>query len=556
MTEATISRESHTSSPTFRPELAFPRLTDDMLDRLRGYGIEEHFPKDTALFSRGQRDVDMFVVIQGTIEVYVREEHDTRTAVATLREMQFTGELDLLSSRRTLVDGCTATGCTLLRIERTELQRLMRTEGDIANLIMQATIWRRLGIIEQGFAGVLLVGDARGAETIQLQRFLVRNGYPYHMIDPQLQTEAHALPGADGVGITGFPAVVLMDGRVLQKPTIARLADELGITEAIDETVLHDVVVVGAGPSGLAAAVYAASEGLKTMVIDGTAPGGQAGTSSKIENYLGFPTGISGQELANRAQVQAQKFGARLAISRDVVSLTCNDGVHTVALEDGGRVRSRSVIVATGARYRKLDIENYARFEYQGIHYAATAMEASLAQNQEVAVIGGGNSAGQAAIFLSASASHVHLLIRGASLESSMSDYLIQRIAHSSKITLHSDSEVERLEGDAVLERVAWRHRSTGELEVYPVRNMFVMIGAAPNTEWLRGSLALDAKGFVLTGVDASAPQYSRYATSCEGVYAVGDVRSDSVKRVASAVGEGSVVISDVHRYLQAYRAS
>lgn len=545
----TFRRAEASSTPLFRPELAFPHLTDDMLVRLRSYGREERCESGTILFTRGQRDVDMFVVLGGSIEVYVRAEDDTRTAVATLGERQFTGELDLLSSRRNLVDGSTATDCTLLRVGRQELQRLMRTEGDIANLIMQATIWRRLGIIEQTFAGILLVGNSHAADTIQLQRFLVRNAYPYRLVDPGLE-EAQALLGSGVSTLDGLPAAVLIDGRVLQKPTIAELADELGITENLSEDLIYDVVVVGAGPSGLAAAVYAASEGLTTLVIDGIAPGGQAGTSSKIENYLGFPTGVSGQELANRAQVQAQKFGARMAVSRNVIALVCDAGVHKITLEGGATVRSRAVVIATGARYRKLDVENYARFEGQGIHYAATAMEASLCPGQEVAVVGGGNSAGQAAIFLSAAASHVHLLIRSHSLSRTMSNYLIQRIAHSLKITLHTETEIERLEGDSILESVTWRKRVIGVTETHAIGNIFVMIGAAPNTDWLRGSLALDAKGFILTGSDPHAGQDSRYATSCDGVFAVGDVRFDSVKRVASAVGEGSIVISDIHRYL------
>ena len=310
---------------------------------------------------------------------------------------------------------------------------------------------------------------------------------------------------------------------------------------------------MGAGPSGLAAAVYSASEGLSTLVIEGIAPGGQAGTSSKIENYLGFPTGVSGQELANRAQVQAQKFGARLAISRDVVAIDPDEDVHHLTLAGGSTVRSRAVVIATGAQYRKLTVPNYTRFEGQGVQYAATAMEAALCRNQEVAVVGGGNSAGQAAIFLSAAAKHVHLLIRGASLADTMSSYLITRIEQSAHITLHRYTEIERLEGDVSLECVTWIDRKTGLRETHRIPNIFIMIGAEPNTGWLYGTLALDKKGFVLTGT-AQAFENTRYATSVPGIYAVGDVRSDSVKRVASAVGEGSVVISDVHRYLSARR--
>ena len=535
-------------TPTFRPELAFPQLTDDMLARLREYGCEEVCARGTLLFTRGQRDVDMFVIVKGVVDIYV-EADSGRTSVTTLQDRQFTGELDLLSSRQNLVEARTAAPSELLVVNRQNLKRLMRSEGDIANLIMQATIWRRLGIIEQAFAGILLIGRANSADTIRLQRFLVRNGYPFRLNEPEANMPDGTHDHSESV-LEDLPAVVLVDGRILTNPTIAELADELGLTEALDEDRVYDVVIVGAGPSGLATAVYAASEGLRTLVIDGTAPGGQAGTSSKIENYLGFPTGVSGQELANRAQVQAQKFGARMAISRDVISLSCDEHVHTITLEGGAEVRSRSVVVATGARYRKLDVENYLRFEYQGIHYAATAMEASLCQAQEVAVVGGGNSAGQAAIFLSSVASHVHLLIRGASLSSTMSDYLVQRIENSSKITLHNYTEVQQLAGDPYLHAVTWRNSVTGALDKRNMTNMFVMIGAMPNTDWLRECLMLDDAGFVLTGSGVGTEPDSRYATSRHGVFAVGDVRAHSVKRVASAVGEGSVVVSEIHEYL------
>jgi thioredoxin reductase (NADPH) len=343
-----------------------------------------------------------------------------------------------------------------------------------------------------------------------------------------------------------LPAAVLPGHRVLGAPTILALADALGLSEPLDGAEMCDVAIVGAGPAGLAAAVYAASEGLTTIIIEGNSPGGQAGTSSKIENYLGFPTGISGQELANRAQVQAQKFGARLVVSRQVTAMECQDSACRLLLEGGRSVTARSVIVATGARYRKLDVPKYEFFETQGIHYAATPMEAAICVDQQVVVVGGGNSAGQAAIFLSQSAQHVHLLIRADSLASSMSDYLIHRITSSAKITLHARSEIVRLEGDAILQEVTWSTGS-GCTETRQIGNVFVMIGASPNTEWLRGVLGLDEKGFVETGTLGGFP--SIYATTLPGVFAVGDVRARSVKRVASAVGEGSVVVSDVHRY-------
>ena len=535
----------------FRPEMAFPYLTEDMIERLRGYGFLQTCPADTPLWARGEREVDMFVILKGEIEVYEQGEDGRKKSVSHLREGQFSGELDLLSARRTLVDGCALTECDLLRVPRSELQRLMRAEGDIANLIMQATIWRRLGILERSFAGIVLLGHGTAAETIQLQRFLTRNGYPHRLLEPTAEQSAKAEALDPSTDEDLLPAIVLADGRVLHRPTIAELADELGLTEELDPAFTFDLAVVGAGPSGLAAAVYGASEGLSTLVIEGIAPGGQAGTSSKIENYLGFPTGVSGQELATRAQVQAQKFGARLAISRDVVAMNHSQGVHHLTLAGGATVSARAVVIATGAQYRKLTAENYERFEGQGIQYAATAMEATLCRDREVVVVGGGNSAGQAAVFLSGIAKHVHLIIRRGSLAETMSRYLISRIESAARITLHPNTEIEHLDGDNVLRCATWVNRETGERETRMVASVFVMVGAEPNTGWLYGTLALDNKGFVITGTE-KAFESTRYATSVPGIYAVGDVRSDSVKRVASAVGEGSVVVADVHRYLAA----
>jgi thioredoxin reductase (NADPH) len=339
----------------------------------------------------------------------------------------------------------------------------------------------------------------------------------------------------------------------LARPTITELADVLGITELPDSGMIYDVVVVGAGPAGLAAAVYAASEGLCTLVIEGIAPGGQAGTSSRIENYLGFPTGISGQQLASRAQLQALKFGVQFAISRETVTVDQTGGVHKLTLAGGIPVHTRSVVVASGAQYRKLSVTNYKQFENRGIYYAATAMESVLCRDREIVVVGGGNSAGQAAMFLSGVAKHVHHVVRGPSLASTMSQYLVSRIESSSHITLHTDSEIEKLEGDSSLESVSWTNRKTGETTAMPIGSIFVMIGAEPNSGWLFGTVKLDKKGFVLTGGEDGFER-TPYATSVPGIFAVGDIRANSVKRIASAVGEGSVVISDVHRYLADHR--
>jgi thioredoxin reductase (NADPH) len=345
----------------------------------------------------------------------------------------------------------------------------------------------------------------------------------------------------------------MSDGRVLARPSITALADELGITELPDSEMVYDVTVVGAGPAGLAAAVYAASEGLSTLVVEGIAPGGQAGTSSKIENYLGFPTGISGQQLGSRAHLQALKFGVHFAISREIVSAQQVDGIHRLMLAGGITAASRSVVIASGAQYRRLAVENHTEFENRGVYYAATAMESLLCGQREIIVVGGGNSAGQAAIFLAGVAKHVHHIVRASSLESTMSRYLISRIDRSPHITLYTDTEIEKLEGELTLDLVTWTNRKTGESTTRPISRVFVMIGAEPNSGWLYGTVKLDKKGFVITG-GADGFENTPYATNIAGIYAVGDVRANSVKRVASAVGEGSVVISDVHRYLAEHR--
>lgn len=546
------SEASAWSVPDPRPDLAFPKLTEEMIERLRPYGAEETFPGNVHLYGSGERGADMFVVLDGQIDMTLPAANGETKVIAHHQRYDFSGELNLLTCQGSLVDARTIGECRLLRIPRSDLHRLMRAEGEIANLIMQATIWRRIGIISEADAGVVLNGRAGDVETIQLQRFLLRNTYPHRIVETKESAELGDHPSANE---SNLPAVVLSDGRVLHRPTISQLADELGITELPDPGLIYDVTVVGAGPSGLAAAVYAASEGLCTIVIEGIAPGGQAGTSSKIENYLGFPTGISGQRLASRAQLQSLKFGVQFAISRRVISAEQVDGIHRLTLEGGIPVCSRSVVVASGAQYRTLSVPNNSQYENRGIYYAATAMESLLCRDSEVIVVGGGNSAGQAAMFLSGIAKHVYHIIRGDSLATSMSQYLMSRIENSSHITLCPNCEIEKLEGESSLERVTWKNRLTGERTVKSIGSVFVMIGAEPNSGWLFGSVRLDKKGFIVTG-GTDGFENTPYATNVPGIFAVGDVRSKSVKRVASAVGEGSVVISDVHRYLADHRNS
>ena len=544
------------NNPDFRPDLAYPKLTEEMIERLRAYGQEETFPANAPLFTHGERQVDMFVILDGDIDISLKPENGVAKVIAHHHKYDFSGELNLLNSQGSLVEARTVSPSRLLRIPRQELQRLMRSEGEIANLITSATIWRRIGLLGEA-TGVVLTGHAGDAEMTQLQRFFIRNNYPHRILEVPADLAAPTDPAVSDDVLSdpesSLPAVVLSDGRILHRPTITQLADELGITELPDPELIYDVTVVGAGPSGLAAAVYAASEGLCTIVVEGTAPGGQAGTSSKIENYLGFPTGISGQRLASRAQLQALKFGVRFAISREVITAEQIDGIHKLTLAGDIPVCSRSVVVASGAQYRKLSVENYAQFENRGIYYAATAMESLLCREHEVIVVGGGNSAGQAAIFLSGIAKHVHHIVRGKSLAATMSQYLISRIESSTHITLHTTSEIVKLEGESSLECVTWINRRTGESTTKPIGSVFVMIGAEPNSGWLFGTVKLDKKGFILTG-GTDGFENTPYATSVPGMFAVGDVRSASVKRVASAVGEGSVVISDVHRYLADHR--
>jgi thioredoxin reductase (NADPH) len=529
----------------FRWELAFPALTEDIVARLQAYGDQESFPAGAVLYTHGDRKIDMFVVLDGEVEICLPSTDGDSKVFARYSKHNFTGEFNLLNSQGALVEARTIAPSTLLRISRTRFERLMRMEGDIANVIVAACIWRRIGIVKAASGGVILQGRSGDDQMMLLQRFFVRNNYPHRIVNVSAEeTENDRAP---------LPAVILSDGRTMRRPSIPELADELGITELPDPEMTCDVAVVGAGPAGLAAAVYAASEGLCTTVIEGMAPGGQAGASSKIENYLGFPAGISGQQLATRAQLQALKFGVQFAISREVMTVEQLDGIHKLTLQGGHQICARTVVVASGAQYRKLGVENYLKYENRGLYYAATAMESELCRDHEVIIVGGGNSAGQASLFLSGIAKHVYHLVRGPSFAETMSQYLISRVENSSHITVHTKSEIVELDGEPSLERVTWANLNTGERTVRNISTVFVMVGAEPNTGWLFGTVRLDKKGFILTG-GTDGFDKSPYATSMPGIYAVGDARANSVKRVASAVGEGSVVVSYIHRYLADHR--
>jgi thioredoxin reductase (NADPH) len=536
--------ESDPASPDARQAQTYPHLNRDMMERIAAYGSEEVLPAGTVLFERGQRSIDFFVLVEGSIEMFDYDRRQPHVFV-TLEPRQFTGELHLFNGRQVLVSGRTGSQSRVIRIRPPDFRRLTAGEPDIGEIIMRAFVLRRMGLIRHATGGAILIGPSHAADTLRLRRFLTRNGLPHRLLDTDEDPAAEGFLDCFSLNPADMPVVIADCSHVLRNPDNAALADALGLTEALDATHVWDVAIVGAGPAGLASAVYAASEGLDTIVIEGMAPGGQAGTSSKIENYLGFPTGISGQALAGRAQIQAQKFGAHLEISRNAVALDCAGDPFRLRLDDGQVVKARSVVVATGARYRKLDVADYARFEGQGIHYAATAMEAQLCAGQEAIVVGGGNSAGQAAMFLSRHAAHVHILVRADGLGATMSDYLVRRIHQSPRCTLHTHTEITGLQGDERLRGVTWTNVLDRTSESRPVANVFVLIGAEPNTDWLDGCLELDRQGFVVTGNGASP-----YATTRPGVFAVGDVRSGSVKRVAASVGEGSVVVAAIHRFL------
>ena len=546
------------SDPQVRQTEAFPSLTADQVERVAGFGVVQRLPRGTVLYAPGARTIDFFVVLDGFVEYFVSRGAEQQV-VHVAGQQQFTGELNLFNDRATLVGGRMGCDGRVARLNGAQFRRLLAAEPDIANVVMRAFIRRRERIIVLGHTAVTIIAPRDSAKSLQLRRFLDRNRQPYLVADPEVDSETAAVLSELGVAIDDTPAVVCGDGRVLVCPTPRELGDCLGIAEPLDPQHVADVGVVGAGPAGLAAAVYSASEGLDTVVLEADAPGGQASTSSRIENYLGFPIGISGRDLAHRAQVQAQKFGARIIVPRTVVRLVTDSRPYVLELDDGSQVRAHTVVIATGARYRSLRLANIERFEGCGVHYAATAVESELCEGDDAAVVGGGNSAGQAAVFLSRLANHVHILVRGDGLASSMSDYLIRRIeAAPERITVHPHTEVTALDGDRHLDTVTWRDRVTGQCRTCHIPNVFLMLGAAPNTEWLT-CVALDDKGFVRTGVSAASddPASSHalsqpLATSCPGIFAVGDVRSGSIKRVASAVGEGSIVIASVHQALAA----
>lgn len=540
-----------------RREQMFPVLTDAQIQRIASVGRRRDVKAGEVLFDENDTHVPFIVVVSGVISMI---QPGSDGPLVEHHAGGFTGEINMLDARRLVVRAQVKEPGTVIIVEREQLRLLVQRDAELSEILMRAFILRRTALIALGAGDLVLVGSRYSASTFALKEFLSRNGQPfaYHEIEDDPTVEG--LLERFHVGVNDVPVVLCSGGRVLHNPSPEVLAMHLGLSQDLDEAAVRDVVVVGAGPAGLAAAVYAASEGLNVLVLETTAPGGQAGQSSRIENYLGFPTGISGEALAARALMQAEKFGAEVAIARTAVRIDCDSHPYRVYFADGSFVRTRTIVIATGARYRRPSLPDLHRFEGAGIFYSATHLEAQLCKDDVVAIVGGGNSAGQAAVYLASIARHAHVLVRGPGLADSMSRYLIRRIEETGNITLHTSTQIVALEGERCLERVRWRSAGDGEPEAMPIGHVFVMTGADPNTAWLEHCVSLDGKGFIKTGLELTPDDleqwhYGRHPflleTSIPGVFATGDVRANSIKRVASAVGEGSICVQMVHEALR-----
>jgi thioredoxin reductase (NADPH) len=557
MTEASRTATLLTS----RSEDVFPVLTAGQMARMAAHGRIRPVAAGDVLAQPGQLSVSFFLLRSGLLDI-IRPDGPSREAiVATISPGQFTGEVNMISGRRALFVIRAREAGEAIELTREQLAAVIQNDAELSEILMRAFVLRRVELLAGGLGDVVLIGSTHSADTLRAREFLQRNGHPHSYVDLDRDPDVQALMDRFAVTPAEIPILICRGQIVLRNPSNEEMAGCLGFNDAIDRTHVRDLIVVGAGPAGLAAAVYGASEGLDVLVLETIAPGGQAGSSSRIENYLGFPAGISGQELAGRAYTQAQKFGAQVMIAQGATQLTCDRQPYGLRLDADTTVRARAVIIASGAEYRRPALPNLSQFENAGIYFGATFMEAQLCTEQEVAVIGGGNSAGQAAVFLAQTSKRVHLLVRSGGLARSMSRYLIRRIEEHPGIELHTQTEIVGLEGDRHLERVTWRGPE-GTMEARHIRHVFVMMGAMPNSGWVYGCLALDAKGFIKTGPDLSHEDLAAtrwplsrpphlLETTLPGVFAVGDVRSGSVKRVASAVGEGSVAVSFVHQVLQ-----
>jgi thioredoxin reductase (NADPH) len=541
-------------------EQVFPTLTPAQIARVAAHGRLRTLALGEVVLDAGEQAERFFVLTAGLLEV-VQPFREHERLVAIHHPGQFTGETNMLSGRPSMVRIRVKEPGQAIELDRQQLMAIVQTDSELSEIFMRAFIMRRVEIIAQGFGDAVLIGSAHSPGTLRIKEFLTRNNHPYTYLDLDRDPEVQSLLDQFAIGVADIPVLICRGVTVLRNPSDEKIADCLGFNDSIDALPVRDVLIVGAGPAGLAAAVYGASEGLDVLVLESSAPGGQAGSSSKIENYLGFPTGISGNDLAARAYTQAQKFGAQVMIAKRARRLSCERKPYAIEMDNGTRVHARAVIIATGAEYRRLAIENLPRFEGSGVYYGATFVESQFCAGDEVLIVGGGNSAGQAAVFLAQTARRVHLFVRGDGLTETMSRYLIRRIEENPAINFRPHSEVTGLEGSDHLEEVRWKDNQTSVEETWTMRHLFVMTGAVPGTRWLEGCLALDAKGFIKTGPDLSREELDAahwplartpylLETSLPGAFAVGDVREGSIKRVASAVGEGSIAISFVHRVL------
>jgi thioredoxin reductase (NADPH) len=537
-----------------------PFLNAPAMERVANYGQISAVDEGVVVIKQGEPMERFFVVIDGELAV----EQDNRGGTEHITSHtagQFFGDVHSLSGRPSLVTGRMLIAGHVVTLDRSNLQKLMQGDSELGEMFMRAFIVRRLALLANFEGDAILLGSNNSSGTLRIRDFLLRNGHPFSFVDLDKDDDVQSLLEKFQVCVADIPVFICRGQQVLKNPTNEEIAGCLGLNSSVDELEVRDVTIIGAGPAGLSAAVYAASEGLSTLVLETKAPGGQAGSSSKIENYLGFPNGISGLELAGRAFNQAGKFGAEVLIARSAVKLSCATRPFGIVTSGDAVLKTKSIVIATGAQYRKIPLANLANYEGVGVYYGASTIEAQMALGQEVVVVGGGNSAGQAAVFLSKTAKRVHIVIRAAHLADTMSKYLIRRIEECPDITIHPHTEIVELQGESHLEGLVWRDNVADKTMTTAIRHLFLMTGATPNTEWLRGCLALDSKGFVLTGDDLTSEQL-RVAkwpltrkphlleTSVPGVFAVGDVRSGSVKRVASGVGEGSLAISFVHRVL------
>ncbi|MGB0135331.1 FAD-dependent oxidoreductase [Dokdonella sp.] len=557
---------SHQMFPTLSP------MQRQIAMRFAG-GQPKRYEPNEIVFGLGDQGAPAFVVTSGSIDVFRRTGLGNEELITSHPEGGISGEIAQLAGRPTLAEGRAGPqGCEAVSLDAVHLRALIIGSAEIGETLMRAFILRRTALIREGGAGLIILGLGTDPRVVRLEEFLSRNGYPYSVLCPGADPNAQLLVDRLAIAMEEMPVVVCPNGTVLRRPSEADVGRCLGITPTLDPEMVHDVIVVGAGPAGLATAVYAASEGLSVLVLDARAFGGQAGASARIENYFGFPTGISGIALTARAFTQAQKFGAEIAVPLQVERLECIDRkdhqrqLPRLILTDGQVVQARSVVIASGVRYRQLDISNLASFEGFGVSYWASAIEARLCEGEDVALVGGGNSAGQAVVFLAPKVKHLHLIIRGESLEASMSKYLIERISALPNVTLHRRTEVIALDGEheVSLSHATFRNRDTGATFIMPLRHLFLFIGADANTGWLKDCpLELDDKGYVKTGEQArmadrtgSARAPKALETSMHFVFAIGDVRSGSTKRVAAAVGEGAAVVAQIHEALSLGRRS